>query len=66
MNIIGYTGENFKLGTVGDFLGIKNPEAHRALADAITTARIFLKLKELSAGKIPEAADGGVLDLEDW
>ena len=65
-DIIGYKGENFKLGTVGDFLGIKNPKAHRALADAITTARIFLKLKELSVGKTPSTADDGVLDLEDW
>ncbi len=65
-DIIGYTGENFKLGTVGDFLGIKNPEAHRALADAITTARIFLKLKEMSAGKTSATTDGSVLDLEDW
>ncbi|SFR90388.1 exonuclease domain-containing protein [[Clostridium] aminophilum] len=64
--IIGYTGEDFKLGTVGEFLGIKNPEAHRALADAITTARIFLKLKELSAGQTSVLCDGGVLDLEDW
>ena len=29
---------------------IENPEAHRALADAITTARVFLKLKEMDTG----------------
>lgn len=28
-------------------LEIENPKAHRALADAITTAKVFLKLKEM-------------------
>ena len=45
---IGYTGENTKLGTISEYLGIKNPSAHRALADAITTAKVFLKLKEIN------------------
>lgn len=31
---------------VGKSLNIDNPQAHRALADAITTAKIYLKLKE--------------------
>lgn len=65
-DVIGYTGENFKLGAIADFLGIKNPKAHRALADAITTARIFLKLKELSGDRAPSLSDDGVLDLEEW
>ena len=46
-NKIGYAGENEKLGTVSKYYGIENPQAHRALADAITTAKVFLKLKEL-------------------
>lgn len=63
---IGYTGSNFKLASVAEFLGIENPEAHRALADAITTARIYLKLKEMSGeANIPTGIDS-VLDLGDW
>lgn len=63
---IGYTGANFKLVTVGEFLGIENPEAHRALADAITTAKIFLKLKEMSGGASQSVSTDNVLDFEDW
>lgn len=48
INTIGYTGANMKLVTVGEYFGIENPEAHRALADAVTTAKIYLKLRELS------------------
>ena len=35
------------LGLMSGKLGIENPQAHRALADAITTAKVFLKLKEI-------------------
>lgn len=45
---IGYDGENCKLTTLGEYYGIENPAAHRAWADAITTAKVYLKLKELS------------------
>ena len=38
--------ENYKLGTVSESIGIKNLQAHRALADAITTAKVYLKLCE--------------------
>ena len=38
--------ENYKLNTVSESIGIKNPQAHRALADAITTAKVYLKLCE--------------------
>lgn len=37
---------NNKLESVSSALGIKNPQAHRALGDAITTARVYLNLKE--------------------
>lgn len=63
---INYTGTDFKLATVGEFLGIENPEAHRALADAITTARIYLKLKEMSGEAGAPASADSILDLEDW
>lgn len=62
-----YTGADCKLGTVSSFLGIKNPEAHRALADAITTARIYLKLREnYGDNTVSPASIDDVLDLEDW
>lgn len=35
-----------KLNTVAGSYGIKNPRAHRANADALTTARLYLKIKE--------------------
>ncbi len=39
--------DNMTLVQVGKALGIENPQAHRALADAITTAKVYLKLLEL-------------------
>ena len=41
---ISYDKTNIKLGNVSGFLGIENPQAHRALADAVTTAKVYLKL----------------------
>lgn len=38
---------NMKLVEVGKSLGIENPQAHRALADSITTARVYLKILEI-------------------
>lgn len=38
---------NVKLNEVASKLDITNPEAHRALADAITTAKVYLKLVEM-------------------
>lgn len=35
------------LTDIGELLGIINPNAHRALADAITTAKVYLKLLEI-------------------
>ena len=36
--------DDLKLTNIGLSLGIKNPQAHRALADAITTAKVYLEL----------------------
>lgn len=38
-----------KLVQLGELLGIENPQAHRALADAETTAKIYLKLVKMPA-----------------
>lgn len=35
------------LTNIGELLGIKNPNAHRALADSVTTAKVYLKLLEI-------------------
>ena len=43
-----FNTENMTLVQVGKSLGIENPQAHRALADAITTAKIYLKLISLN------------------
>lgn len=45
-NDIGYNEENFKLNSIAKFCGVENPQAHRAWADALTTARVYLKLRE--------------------
>ena len=39
--------ENKTLACISNHLGIVNPKAHRALADAITTANVYLSLLEL-------------------
>ena len=38
--------QDIKLTTVSESFGIHNPQAHRALADAITTAKLYLALIE--------------------
>ena len=44
---LGLDGDKCSLGHLSQKLGVKNPRAHRALADAITTAQVFLKLKDI-------------------
>ncbi len=44
---LGIYARKVSLRKLADRLGVTNPRAHRALADAITTAKVFLKLKEL-------------------
>ena len=44
-NII--NSDNVKLEHFANKLGIINPQAHRALADAITTAKVYLELKKM-------------------
>lgn len=36
---------NYSLEDIADKYGIVNPDAHRAYADALTTAKVFMKLK---------------------
>lgn len=45
---------------------IENPNAHRALADAITTAKVYLKLKEMDGGAGTESVDDMLSDIDNW
>ena len=42
-----HKGIHGKLGELADMFGIVNPNAHRAFADAWTTAKVYLKLLEM-------------------
>ncbi len=44
---MGFGNKRLSLAKLSKALDIKNPRAHRALADAVTTARAYLKLKEI-------------------
>ncbi|WP_289197645.1 3'-5' exonuclease [uncultured Dubosiella sp.] len=39
-----YDVENFKLGTLLDYYGIENEEAHRSASDALATGQLFVEL----------------------
>ncbi len=54
------------LEKLGEKLGVENPQAHRALADAITTARIYLKLRDLVQESGTENVDDLLADLDLW
>ena len=61
---IGTDKNRSALGELAEKLGIENTEAHRALADAVTTAKVFLALRKLDADGESEKKD--VLDLDEW
>lgn len=44
---LGFTGRKFSLAKLSEILNIENPQAHRAVADALTTARVYIKLLEM-------------------
>lgn len=54
------------LSELAEALDIENPQAHRALSDAITTARIFLKLKNMENAEESITTEDLLSDLEDW
>jgi len=61
------TGQGrISLNEISEKLNIQNPRAHRALADAITTARVYLKLLENQAGKKEETLDDFLAGLDDF
>ena len=63
---LGLTDTKVSLDVLSQKFDIKNPEAHRALSDAITTAKVFLKLKEMDRSVKPETVDDLLSDIDDW
>ena len=57
---------NASLEELSQKFNIKNPRAHRALADAITTAKVFLKLKEMESKKVESNVDDLLNDIDKW
>ena len=63
---LGIDAKKASLQELADKLGIENPQAHRALADAITTAKVFLRLKELNGQDQLASIDDLLGDLDNW
>ena len=63
---LGITEKKISLGTLSRKLGIENPQAHRALADALTTARVYLELKKMGSSEKAVEIDDLLADLDDW
>lgn len=57
-------GQNMSLEELSNDLQIENPQAHRALADAITTARVYLELLNKTDDSTEETLDDFLSGLE--
>ena len=57
---------NASLEELSKKFNIKNPRAHRALADAIMTVKVFLKLKEMENKKAESNVDDLLNDIDNW
>lgn len=63
---LGLESQRVSLENLARKLDIENPEAHRALADAVTTARAYLKLKEMDQGNPAIDVDDILSDIDEW
>lgn len=63
---LGIEGKTCSLKELCEKLDLENPRAHRALADAITTARVYLKLKEMDSSVEEVSMDDMLADIEEW
>ena len=63
---LGIDAKKFSLGELSEKLEIENLRAHRAIADAITTARVFLKLKGMNTGDDNASVEDLPSDLDEW
>lgn len=59
-------GKHFSLEKLSGLLGIENPQTHRALADAETTARVYLKLLDLDTGNTNTSATLDDMLDDEW
>lgn len=57
--------KKISLEELSEKLGIENPRAHRALADAVTTAAVYLKLKEMGNNMAELSVDDLLSDLDE-
>lgn len=62
---LGITGKSCKLEDLAQKLEIENPRAHRALADAVTTAKIYMRLKEMDVDDMA-SMDDIISDVDNW
>lgn len=63
---IGIDAKKVSLEELSEKLSIENPRAHRALADAVTTAAVYLKLKEMGGSTAEVSVDDLLSDLDEW
>lgn len=63
---LGIDNSKCSLKELCEKLEIENPSAHRALADAITTARVYLKLKEMDNSNEDISMDDMLADIDNW
>ena len=63
---LGISEKRPSLETVSQALGMENPRAHRALPDAVTTAKVFLKLREMDEGPKDVGLSDLLSDLDAW
>lgn len=63
---IGIETKKISLNELSEKLEIENPRAHRALADALTTARILLRLKDMETEPQSASVEDLLADLDDW
>ena len=63
---LGIDGNKVFLEELSEKLGAENPRAHRALSDAITTAAVYLKLKEMGGSAAEVSVDELLSDLDEW
>lgn len=57
---------DMQLDAVAGALNIPNPRSHRALSDAVTTARVYLALRKKEAGLEPKSMFDFLLDVDSW
>jgi DNA polymerase-3 subunit alpha (Gram-positive type) len=63
---LGINAKDISLSLLAEKLGIENPKAHRALSDAITTARVYMKLKEKYGDNVDNSLDDILSDIDEW